>query len=465
MPQYVLSIDIGASSGRHMLGFVQDGHLTLEEIYRFPNGASMQNGHLCWDIDTLWQHVLAGMKKCAELGKIPVSMGIDTWAVDHVLVDEAGCRLTPAVAYRDERTKPVLDRIPFDTLYRRTGIAMQPFNTVYQLMATPKELLQKAHRLLMIPDYLHYLLTGKMCNEYTNASSTALLDPANRTWNTDVLRMADIPAHLFPAAPKAPGTELGHLLPSIAQQVGFDCRVILPATHDTGSAYLAVPARDENAVYLSSGTWSLLGTELPAPVLSDTARDAGFTNEGGYGGTIRLLRNIMGLWMLQCLRKEYNERYTFAEMADMAAQGAAYTHIINATDNRFLAPVSMREEILSALRDQGAPLPQNENELLACVHRSLAVCYARAIRDLETLTGKRYTSINIVGGGCNNRTLNQWTADETNLPVLAGPSEGTALGNALAQLIALGNIADVPTARAMIRASFSVTEYTPNAKE
>ena len=243
--------------------------------------------------------------------------------------------------------------------------------------------------------------------------------------------------------------------------MGFDCSVILPASHDTGSAYMAVPARDDQAAYLSSGTWSLLGTELDGPVVTEKARLAGFTNEGGYQGKIRLLRNIMGLWMMQCIRRELNDRYSFAEMAELALQGAAYPYTVDAIDNRFLAPANMTAEIKAALREAGKPEPSDLPELLACVNRSLAQCYADGIRELGALTGKHYTSLNIVGGGCNNRVLNQWTADATGLPVFAGPGEGTALGNAVAQLIALGELKDLAHARQRIRADFELKTFMP----
>lgn len=465
MPTYALAIDIGASSGRHMLLSVQQGRLKLEEIYRFPNGAAEKNGHLCWNVDALWGHIVAGMKECKKLGKLPASVGVDTWAVDYVLADRDGRRVGDCVAYRDGRTAPVLERVPFETLYRRTGIAMQPFNTVYQLMATPREELERAERLLMMPDWFHYRLCGRMCNEWTNASSTALLNAQTHTWDAEILHLADIPARLLPEPPRMPGTRLGRLLPAVRQEVGFDCDVILPATHDTGSAFVAVPARDENAATLSSGTWSLLGVENPRPITTDAARGAGFTNEGGYDGGVRFLRNIMGLWMLQCIRREEEERFTFAQMAELARQGGDYPYTVDATDNRFLAPRSMTEEVRAALREQGAPEPEGLPQLLACVNRSLARCYAGAIRDLEELTGRRFTSLNIVGGGAGNRVLNQWTADATGLPVLAGPSEGTALGNGVMQLIALGEMQNVAQARQLIRGNFDIAVFEPHKGE
>ena len=457
---YVLAIDIGASSGRHILGTVENGHLQLEEIYRFPNGAQMQDGLLCWDREALERHIVEGMKRCREIGKIPASVSVDTWGVDIVLVDEKGMPVAPFVAYRDKRTEQVMEQIDQKTLYRQTGIAHQVFNTVYQLMATPKEWLRKAHRCLFAPDYFHYFLSGVMANEYTIASTSALLKAGTNEWDERVFDMAHIPMRLFPETPKMPGAVLGNLRKEIAGQVGYDCHVILPASHDTGSAYMAVPARDENTVYLSSGTWSLLGIETDIPITTQAAQAAGFTNEGAYGGRVRLLRNIMGLWMLQCVRHELNDRYSFAEMAQMAME-SDYPYTVDAGDNRFLAPDSMTEEVKKALREQGAKEPETLQDLLRCINKSLARCYAEAIRDLEKLTGKTFTSINIVGGGSNSQVLNQWTAEATNLPVYAGPGEGTALGNCMAQWIALGEIKSLADARDMVRRDFAIKEYLP----
>lgn len=459
---YVLAIDIGASSGRHILGSIENGCLKLEEVYRFENGAAMQGDTLCWDVESLWQSILTGMKKCKEIGKIPASVGVDTWGVDFVLVDKAGNRVAPMVAYRDKRTEKVLDDVDFPTVYARTGTAKQTFNTMYQLMATPKEWLDKADRCLLVPDYFHYLLSGVMVNEYTESSTASLLNAATGDWDDEVFALAGIPRRLFPDAPKQPGTVLGGLTPSVRDQVGYDCQVILPASHDTGSAYMAVPARDENAVYLSSGTWSLLGLEMDAPNTSDAARDMGFTNEGAYGGRVRFLRNIMGLWMLQCIRRETGKKYSFAEMADMAMT-ADYPYTVDAGDNRFMAPDSMMDEVKAALRDQGYPEPEDLSQLLCCVNRSLAKCYADAIRDLEKLANKKFTSINIVGGGSQSKVLNQWTADATQLPVYAGPSEGTSLGNVMAQLIALDAIPSLQAGRDMIRRDFDIVKYEPKA--
>lgn len=462
---YVLAVDMGASGGRHILAHLEEGKIVLEEIYRFDNVMVERNGHLCWQMDRLWEHVLKGMAACKAAGKIPVSMGIDTWGVDYVLLDQAGQVLGDTVAYRDSRTQGMDAKLeqtmPFTELYRRTGIAKQPFNTVYQLMATPREQLDQAQDFLMIPDYLHYRLTGRKANEYTEASTTGMLNSATRDWDQEVLAAAGIPAGIF-RRPEMPGTNLGPILPEIAQRVGFSCEVVLPATHDTGSAFMAVPARSDNAVYLSSGTWSLLGVENDVPLTGIDSLESGFTNEGGYGGKIRYLKNIMGMWILQCVRNELEKRYSFGEMAQMAAEAPETPWRVDVADNRFLAPKNMIAELQLAVTQQGGEeltLPR----LLRMVNLSLAEGYAKAIAQLEQLTGKRYDTVHIVGGGSQNQTLNQMTADATGRTVVAGPTEGTALGNLMAQLIAGGVFADLAQAREAECASFDVVTYVPKA--
>lgn len=462
---YVLAVDMGASGGRHILAHLEEGKIVLEEIYRFDNVMVERNGHLCWQMDRLWEHVLKGMAACKAAGKIPVSMGIDTWGVDYVLLDQAGQVLGDTVAYRDSRTQGMDAKLeqtmPFTELYRRTGIAKQPFNTVYQLMATPREQLDQAQDFLMIPDYLHYRLTGRKANEYTEASTTGMLNSATRDWDQEVLAAAGIPAGIF-HRPVMPGTNLGPILPEIAQRVGFSCDVVLPATHDTGSAFMAVPARSDNAVYLSSGTWSLLGVENDVPLTGIDSLESGFTNEGGYGGKIRYLKNIMGMWILQCVRNELEKRYSFGKMAQMAAEAPETPWRVDVADNRFLAPKNMIAELQLAVTEQGGEeltLPR----LLRMVNLSLAEGYAKAIAQLEQLTGKRYDTVHIVGGGSQNQTLNQMTADAAGRTVVAGPTEGTALGNLMAQLIAGGVFADLAQAREAECASFDVVTYVPKA--
>ena len=468
-----LAIDIGASSGRHIVGEVVDGTLHLTEVYRFENALVEHNGHLCWDIDRLFAEVLAGMRAAAEQGLVPHTVGIDTWAVDYVLLDADAERLGDAVAYRDARTDGVRDALEaagtlsFAEQYGRTGIQYQPFNTAYQFTALGREhpeQLAAAKTFLMVPDYLNYKLTGVAANEYTNASTTALVGARSRDWDDELIAKLGLPRGIFQPV-RMPGSTLGTLTPAVQAEVGFDCTVVLPATHDTGSAYLAVPARDENAVTLSSGTWSLLGVENRAPITTPESCAANFTNEGGYGGTYRYLKNIMGLWMIQSVRRELGEktgtRPSFPELIAAAREASAFPGLVNADDARFLAPKSMIDEVKAACVDAGYPAPQTTGEVMQTIYNSLADDYRRAVQTLQTLTGKTYTSINIVGGGSQDDYLNQRTANATGLPVCAGPTEGTALGNLMVQFLAAGEFAGLQAARDAIRNSFTIKEVNP----
>lgn len=479
MPNYYLAIDIGASSGRHILGHVENGRIILEEMYRFDNKQVHKNGHDCWDMDNLWNGILGGLKACKEAGKIPQTIGIDTWAVDFVLINKDGNAVGDAVAYRDGRTKDadkLVDRIiPAQELYARTGIQKQLFNTIYQLMALKEEhpeQLEQAQTMLMIPDYFDYKLTGVMKQEYTNATSTNLVYAAAKTWDYELIDMLGLPARLFGEL-SMPGTVVGNLTAEIQKEVGFDATVILPATHDTGSAFLAVPARDDKAVYLSSGTWSLLGVENEEPICTEDSWKENFTNEGGAWYRFRYLKNIMGLWMIQSIRRELNgvayvagraskhadgRQWSFPDLIE-AARGAADFHsIVDANDDRFLAPESMIDAIKEYCRISGQQVPETVGEIMQCVYLSLSRCYKEAILNLCKLTGKLYTSINIVGGGCQDMYLNEMTSKAIGLPVFAGPVEGTAIGNLIVQFIAAGEFTDLQAARDAIRASFDIKE-------
>ena len=470
---YHLAIDIGASSGRHILGWVEDGRMHLKEVYRFENRLAEKNGHLCWEMDRLWQNVLAGLKACKDAGCTPETVGIDTWAVDFVLLDAAGEILGDTVAYRDSRTEGVRQALepvlPFAEHYARTGIQYQPFNTAYQLAALQTEhpdQLAAAKTFLMVPDYLNYKLTGVATNEYTNASTTALVGAASRDWDDELIARLGLPRGVFQSICQ-PGTVLGRLTPEVQAEVGFDCTVVLPATHDTGSAWLAVPARDDRADYLSSGTWSLLGVENTVPITSAASAAANFTNEGGYGGTYRYLKNIMGLWMIQSVRRELGERApngtrpAFPELIAAAKEASGYPGLVNADDDRFLAPNSMIGEITAACAEAGYPAPATTGEVMQVIYNSLADDYRRAIAALQSLTGKTYESVNIVGGGSQDGYLNQMAANVTGLPVYAGPTEGTALGNLIVQFIAAGEYADLQAARDAIKQSFAIQEVLP----
>jgi len=480
--RYYLAIDIGASSGRHILGHLDNGRLVLEEVYRFDNLQLRKNGHDCWDLDNLWTEILNGLRACKQIGKIPATVGIDTWGVDFVLLDENDGLIGDAVAYRDSRTegmKEAVNRIiPAEDLYARTGIQYQPFNTVYQLMALKKEApeqLENAAWFLMIPEYFHFKLTGVKQNEYTNASSTNLLHAQEKCWDLDIIRRLGLPEGIFhPLA--MPGTKLGKLLPEIREEVGFDATVVLPATHDTGSAFLAVPARDENAVYLSSGTWSLLGVENQLPITTMESMRQNFTNEGGAWYRYRYLKNIMGLWMIQSVRRELNgvsyvkgkeqrmgsgKQWSFPDLIAEAKQAEAFTACVDVNRECFLSPDSMIDAIREECRRTGQAVPQTVGEIMQCVYTSLSVCYRDAIASLEKLTGKKYTSINIVGGGCQDDYLNSRTAAAVGLPVYAGPVEGTAIGNLMVQMIEAGELENLQAARNVIRRSFTIKEVKP----
>lgn len=462
-----LAIDIGASSGRHILGRLEDGVLKTEEVYRFPNGMKKNaEGVLCWDAEALFFHVKEGMKACAARGIVPQSVGIDTWGVDFVLLDENDELLGDTVGYRDKRTEGMDEEVyallPEKELYARTGIQKAIFNTVYQLMAVKKthpEHLEKARTLLMMPEYLNFLLTGVKASEYSIASTSQLLDAKTGEWDEKVLDTLGYPRRLFGQI-RMPGSTLGRLRPEIAEEIGYDTTVVLPAMHDTGSAVLAVPSNRDDVIYISSGTWSLIGIERTEPDVSEESRTCNFTNEGGYDKRFRYLKNIMGLWMIQSMKKELEaagENYTFDQLCDMAMEYDSTPLRVDANDDRFLAPDSMIEEIKKACGKENMTV----GELFAVVYHSLASCYRGAVEQLEAMTGRTFSAIHIVGGGSRDEYLNRLTASESGKTVYAGPKEATAIGNLLAQMLADGRFGSVSEARACVFDSFGVKEYRP----
>ena len=464
MSKYYLAVDIGASSGRHMLASMVDGKMQLEEVYRFWNGMDNKNGTLCWDVDRLFTEIKNGLKKCKELGKIPVSMGIDTWGVDYVLLDKDDKILGDTVGYRDSRTngmdEKVYETISLNDLYARTGIQKAIFNTVYQLMAVKEnnpEYLEQAESILMIPDYFHFLLTGVKKNEYTNATTGQLVDPKTNEWDYELIDMLGYNSKMFLPV-SMPGTVVGNFTKEIQEEVGFDCTVILPATHDTGSAVLAVPSNDDNALYISSGTWSLMGIERKEADCSMASMKANFTNEGGYDHRYRFLKNIMGLWMIQNVKKELNDEYSFAELCDMASM-ESITSIVDCNDDCFLAPENMTEAVQKFCADTNQPVPHTPGEVSAVIYNSLAKCYGDTIAEIEAITGKHYDTIYVVGGGSNAVYLNQLTAKYTGRRVSAGPGEATAIGNIMVQMLADGTFESLPQARTCVGESFDVKYY------
>ncbi|MCR5746984.1 MAG: rhamnulokinase [Lachnospiraceae bacterium] len=465
--KYYLAVDIGASSGRHILAHMEDGKILIEEIYRFHNGAVEQNGHKVWETDRFFKEIKAGMKACKDAGKIPVSMGIDTWGVDYVLLDKDDELAAPPYAYRDARTdgmdEEVYKIVPEKELYKRTGIQKAIFNTIYQMMSSEKKepaVFEKADSMLMMPDYLHFLLTGKKFQEYTNATTSGLVDAKTNDWDYDLIEKLGFPKKLFDKL-SMPGTQVGDLKEEVQKEVGYNCKVILPATHDTGSAVIAVPSESDEALYLSSGTWSLLGCELKEANCSEEARQANFTNEGGYDHRYRFLKNIMGLWMIQSVRDEFKakgEEYSFAKLCDLA-EAATGDVTVDANDDRFLAPKSMIEEIQKAVTEAGGKKPETPGEISRVIYRSLAECYAKGIKNLEAITGRKYDCLHIVGGGSNADYLNRLTAQSTGIKVYAGPGEGSSLGNLGAQMIADGVFKDLYDFRKAVKVSFEVKEY------
>lgn len=454
---YYLAVDIGASSGRHILGHVEDGKLVLEEVYRFPNGMQKKDGRLVWDIDGLVSSVKAGMKVCADLGKVPSFMGIDTWGVDYVLVDGEGNRLDDAVGYRDARTEGmdavVRTRIPEEELYARTGIQKQLYNTIYQLTAVKEstpELLDRAEQILMIPDYLAAALTGAYANEYTEATTSQLVNAETGEWDYELIERLGLPKRIFRPVSHA-GSVLGRLTPEVAAEVGYDLTVMLPATHDTGSAVLAVPTNSDDAIYISSGTWSLMGIERMTPDTSKAAQKHNFTNEGGYAKRYRYLKNIMGLWIIQSIKKELGT-YSFPELSELAKAGTPTP--IDVDDARLLAPESMQAAVAAVAGKDAMKL----EDLLASVYHGLADCYAKTAREIEEMTGKKYPVIHIIGGGCRDDYLSHLTAVKSGKRVFAGPVEATAIGNILAQMLGQGVFASVAEARECVARSFDVTE-------
>lgn len=464
MNPYYLAVDIGASSGRHILAHLEDGKMVLEEIHRFPNGMVQKDGENVWDVDELFAQIKLGMKKCAEAGKIPVSIGIDTWGVDFVLLDAEGKRIGNAVAYRDGRTKgmdeEVYKKIPEDELYARTGIQKAIFNTIYQLMALKvkkPEQLGKAETMLMMPDYFHYLLSGVAATEYTNATTGQLVSPVTKDWDMELIEKLGYPKKIFQKL-VTPGTVLGELTEEIQKEVGFNCKVVAPATHDTGSAVIAVPTESDNTLYISSGTWSLMGTELMEANCSRESKLHNLTNEGGYNYRFRFLKNIMGLWMIQSVKKEIGGNLGFGEICEQASR-CTIPSIVDANDDRFLAPANMTEEVQAACRESGQQVPEGIAEVASVIYNSLAQCYAKTIKEIEEITGQKYDRIHIVGGGANAEYLNILTAKATGVPVYAGPTEATAIGNLAAQMMSAGELKDLKDARACVYKSFEIKQY------
>ena len=465
MTKYYLAVDIGASSGRLILGHLENGKMELEEVHRFENGMVKKDGELCWEFDRLFQEIKNGLKNCKEIGKIPVSMGVDTWGVDFVLMDKDDKVLGNTVGYRDHRNEgmdeEVYKTISLEDLYARTGIQKAIFNTVYQLMAVKTkhpEYLEQAETMLHVPDYFHYLLTGKKTCEYTEATTGQLVNAETKDWDYELIDKLGYPRKMFQKL-IMPGTSVGHFTEEVKAEVGFDVEVVAPATHDTGSAVLAVPANDDDFIYISSGTWSLMGIEREKADCSKKSCEMNFTNEGGYAGRFRYLKNIMGLWMIQSVRHEYDDKYGFAEICQMAEEAKDFPSRVDANDECFLSPESMIEEVKDYCRRTGQKVPETLGEIATVIYTSLAECYAKTAKELEEMTERTFSRIHVVGGGSNAGYLNELTARATGKEVHAGPGEATAIGNITAQMLKAEEFKSIEEARTTIHESFGIKVY------
>jgi len=463
-----LAFDLGAESGRAVLAHLQSGILTTEEVHRFANDPVEYGGSLHWDVARLWFEVRNALSRIGELEL--AGIGVDAWGVDYALLGERGELLQNPYHYRDRRTEgameEVLTKVSKEEIYKATGIQFMPINTLYQLFAEQRQspkMLGAARYLLTIPDLLNYWLTGNAVCEFTNATTTQMVDPVKRTWAVGLMKQLDLPAHLL-APIVEPGTILGTLLTGIAGQSSLaGTTVIAPACHDTGSAVAAVSAR-EGTAFLSSGTWSLLGTELDSPVITRDALRLNFTNEGGVNGTTRLLKNVMGLWMLQGCRQSWSaqgQSYDYRELIELAVQQMPFRHLVDPDDESFLRPPDMLAAIDRFCTRTHQSVPQEPGAYVRAVLESLAFKYRFVLHNLEHVSGKRIEQIRIFGGGSKNRLLNQLTADAIGRRVAAGPAEATALGNVAIQLLATGGAVSLQEVRAIIDRSFPTEVFEP----
>jgi sugar (pentulose or hexulose) kinase len=464
------AFDLGAESGRIFVGTTEGDRLRIEEIYRFPNEPVQYNGELHWDIGRLWLEILRGLHQIGARGLQLSSLGLDTWGVDYALLGKGGRLLESPFHYRDRRTvgavDKVLQKISRERIYKITGIQFMPINTLYQLYVqneTCPELLQIAERLVTIPDLFNFWLSGEVCCEYTNASTTQLLDVRTRLWSQELIEALDLPKHIFGPI-VGTGTVLGPLKSEISSLSACgDPILVAPACHDTGSAFAAIYPQGEIAV-LSSGTWSLLGAELSSPITIDAAREHNFTNEGGAGDSYRLLKNIAGLWLLQRFRLDWSAArgtISYNALVDQAAEATAFRHFINPDDPSFLLPENMVNAIDAFLTATGQTLPPDPGSYARAIFEGLAFRYRAVLGELEELTGKSYAGIRVVGGGSRNALLNQLTADATGRRVLAGPVEAAVLGNMAMQMVATNEVTSLQAARAIINASFPPEVYEP----
>lgn len=462
-----LAFDLGAESGRAVMGQLQAGILTIEEVHRFVNTPVEYGGSLHWDVPRLWLEMRKALSSVDHLRL--AGIGVDAWGVDYALLGERGELLQNPYHYRDPRTQGVMEevfrKVPKEEIYRATGIQFMPINTLYQLFAAQRDtpsIARMAKQLVTIPDLFNFWLTGNAVCEFTNATTTQFVDPVRRNWATGLMEKLELRPDL-PAPIVEAGSTLGILLPGIASNASTGTPVIAPACHDTGSAVAAITARDGTA-FLSSGTWSLIGTELDAPIITPQSLKANFTNEGGVNGTTRLLKNVMGLWMLQGCRNCWSARgetSDYSELIELSRRAAAFAHLVDPDDESFLRPTDMLSAIDDFCRKTHQSAPATPGAYVRSILESLALKYRLVLRNLEQLCGKRIEQIRVIGGGSKNRLLNQFTADATGRRVLAGPAEATALGNIAVQILATGEASSLQEVRAIVDRSFPTEVFEP----
>lgn len=475
MASHYIACDLGAESGRVMLGTLDSGKLTLEEIHRFPNITIKLGNSIRWDILRTFDELKKGLAKVAEHGISAASVSVDSWGVDYVWSGLGQEMLAPAYIYRDPRTDATFPKaiaeVGREKIFAETGLQFMSFNTLYQLVAdmeTSPELFRQADGFLCIADYLNYLFSGVRCIEESMASTTQIYNPVERKWSKELISTFGFPESAFPKIVPA-GTVLGPLCAEVAAETGLqNAKVVATCSHDTGAAVAAVPAgKGDDWAYLSSGTWSLIGVELPKPLIDEATREANFTNEGGYGGTTRFLKNIVGLWILQECKRDWErqgEKWDYAELNRLASGAAPLRTLLDPDDARFLKPGDMLEKIRSFSGETGQPVPTTPGEVTRAILESLALLYRTTLAKIEGLTGRTIRKIHIVGGGSQSMLLNQFAADATGRLVLAGPVEATAIGNILVQAIADGKLASLDGVRETVRKSVPIAEFQPSGK-
>ena len=464
-----LAVDLGAESGRVMLGTLEDGRISLEELSRFSNTPIREGNEMYWNIPSLLDGISEGLARAGALDQAITSVSADAWGVDYVLLDEAGEIMEPVFHYRHPRTaegeKSVLAKVDWPTLFDESGVQYMLLNTSIQLGSEEPGRLAKAGTMLTIADAFNYLLSGVGKIEVSMASTTQLYNPRLAKWSERLIGALDFPRSIFPEVAQ-PATTLGPLKPALAEESGLaNVNVVASLSHDTACAVAACPTESDRWAYISSGTWSLMGLELSEPIVTDACRELNFTNEIGYGGSIRLLKNIIGLWLVQECRRAWaagGNEYSYADLADLAASAEPHRSVLNPSDPRFLAPDNMPQRIAETCRETGQPVPESPGAILRCALESLALLYARTLREAEKLVGWQVEKLHIVGGGSRNALLNQLTADAANIEVVAGPTEATASGNVLVQSIAAGEVAGLAEARQIVRNSFDTESFKPN---